>query len=75
MIVTTTMHEAPWATAVLLVSLAVAFAAIFGKVQPMVFGQTDAAALPHPPALVLLLGLYIPPFLVEWYHHAARFIG
>jgi hydrogenase-4 component F len=84
LIITTAMHEQPWATAVLLVSLAVAFAAVFGKVQPMVFGNTDAPALPHPPALlpvfthmalVLLLGLYIPPFLVEWYHHAARFIG
>ncbi len=84
LIITTTMHAEPWATAVLLVALAVAFAAVFGKIQPMVFGHTDAAPLPHPPALVpvfthmalvLLLGLYIPPFLVEWYHHAARFIG
>jgi hydrogenase-4 component F len=84
LIITTTMHEEPWATPVLLVSLAVAFAGVFGKVQPMVFGSTDAPALPHSPALVpvfthmalvLLLGLYIPPFLVQWYQHAARFIG
>ena len=26
-------------------------------------------------ALVLILGLYIRPFLVQWYQHAARFIG
>jgi hydrogenase-4 component F len=84
LMITTTMHEQPWATPILLISLGVAFAAIFGKVQPMVFGATNAPALPHPPALlpvfthmalVLLLGLYIPPFLTEWYHQATRFIG
>ncbi len=84
LIITTTMHDQPWATPILLISLGVAFAAIFGKVQPMVFGATDAPTLPHPPALlpvfthmalVLLLGLYIPRFLTEWYHQAARFIG
>ncbi len=84
LIITTTMHEQPWATPVLLSALGVAFAGIFGKVQPMVFGSTDAPTLPHPPALVpvfthmalvLLLGLYIPPFLTQWYHQAARFIG
>jgi hypothetical protein len=25
--------------------------------------------------LVLLLGLWIPPFLAEWYRQAARLIG
>jgi hydrogenase-4 component F len=40
--------------------------------------------LPHRPALipvfvhlamVLLLGLYIPPYLAEWYRQAAELIG
>ena len=62
----------------------VAFAAIFSKVQAMVFGETTAQRLPHPPAvlpvfvhlaIVLLLGLYIPPYLAEWYRAAARMIG
>jgi hydrogenase-4 component F len=84
MILTTAMHEHSWATPFLLVALGVAFAAIFGRVQPMVFGETSARRLPHPPALVpvfvhlalvLLLGLYIPPYLVEWYRQAARLIG
>jgi hydrogenase-4 component F len=84
MILTAAMHEHSWATPFLLVALGVAFAAIFGKVQPMVFGETSARRLPHPPALapvfvhlalVLLLGLYIPPYLVEWYRQAARLIG
>jgi len=84
MMLTTAMHEHSWATPILLVALGVAFASIFGKVQPMVFGETAAARLPHPPALipvfthlaiVLMLGLYIPPYLVDWYRQAARLIG
>jgi hydrogenase-4 component F len=84
MVLTTAMHEHPWATPFLLVALGVAFAAIFGKVQPMVFGETTGRRLPHPPALipvfvhlgiVLMLGLYIPPYLVDWYRQAARLIG
>ena len=84
LILTTAMHEHPWATPFLLVALGVAFAAIFGKVQPMVFGETTARRLPHPPALipvfvhlaiVLMLGLYIPPYLADWYRQAAALIG
>jgi len=84
MVLTTAMHQQPWATPFLLIALGVAFAAIFGKVQPMVFGVTTARRLPHPPALlpvfahlgiVLMLGLYIPPYLVDWYRQAARLIG
>jgi hydrogenase-4 component F len=84
MVLTTAMHEHSWATPFLLVALGVAFAAIFGKVQPMVFGETTARRLPHPPALipvfvhlgiVLMLGLYIPPYLVAWYRQAAALIG
>ena len=59
-------------------------ASIFGKVQPRVFGETNARKLPHPPALipvfthlalVLILGLYMPPYLAGWYRQAARLIG
>ncbi|HSA70558.1 MAG TPA: hydrogenase 4 subunit F [Burkholderiales bacterium] len=84
MVLTTAMHEHSWATPFLLLSLGVAFAAVFGKIQPMVFGETTGARLPHPPAvvpifvhlaIVLLLGLYIPPYLVDWYRQAAAFIG
>jgi len=84
MVLTTAMHEHTWATPFLLVALGVAFAAVFGKVQPMIFGETTAQPLPHPPALVpvfvhlaivLMLGLYIPPYLVGWYRQAAALIG
>ncbi len=84
LILTTAMREQPWAAPILLVSLAVAFAAMFMRVQAMVFGDTTAKRLPHPPALipvfvhlaiVLMLGLWIPPYLAEWYRLAAKLIG
>jgi hydrogenase-4 component F len=84
MILTTAMHQHSWATPFLLFALGVAFAAVFSKVQPMVFGETSAKRLPHQPALlpvfvhlalVLLLGLYIPPYLQQWYRQAAALIG
>ena len=84
LILTTAMREQPWATPILLVSLGVAFAAIFGRVQPMVFGETNVRRLPHPPALlpvfahlaiVLLFGVYVPPYLADWYRAAAGLVG
>jgi hydrogenase-4 component F len=84
MLLTAAMQQEPWATPFLLVSLGVAFASIFGKVQPMVFGASALPLLPHRPALipvfvhlaiVLLLGLYIPPFLADWYRQAVQLIG
>jgi hydrogenase-4 component F len=84
LILTTAMREQPWATPLLLLSLGVAFAAVFSKVQPMVFGETTAKQLPHRPtmitvfvhlAIVLMLGLWIPPFLADWYRQAAKLIG
>jgi hydrogenase-4 component F len=84
LIITTAMKEQPWATPILLLALAVAFAAIFRRVQSMVFGETKLQPLPHPPALVpvfthlflvLLLGVYIPLTLANWYRLAAAMIG
>ena len=84
LILTTAMREQPWATPILLIALGVAFAAIFGRVQPMVFGEATLKRLPHPPALlpvfahlaiVLVLGLYVPPYLADWYRAATVLIG
>jgi hydrogenase-4 component F len=84
LVLTTAMREHPWTTPILLLALGVAFAAIFGRVQPMVFGESNAPRLPHSPALlpvflhlaiVLALGIYMPPALAEWYRAAARLIG
>ena len=52
--------------------------------QPMVFGETTGKRLPLPPAMapvflhlgiVLLLGVFIPPYLAQWYRAAALLIG
>jgi hydrogenase-4 component F len=84
LILTTAMREFPWTTPLLLLALGVAFAAVLGKVQPMVFGETSVKRLAHPPALIpvfvhlglgLMLGLYIPPYLEAWYQQAARLIA
>jgi len=84
LILTSAMRQLPWATPVLLLSLAVAFAAVFGRVQAMVFGDTNLAATTHRPALfpvflhlglTLMLGLFVPPFLGQWYRQAAALIG
>jgi hydrogenase-4 component F len=84
LILTTAMREQAWATPLLLLALGVAFASVFSKVQPMVFGDTNAKRLPLRPAMapvfvhlaiVLILGLWIPPALADWYRQAARLIG
>jgi hydrogenase-4 component F len=81
LVLTTAMRQQPWATPILLAALGIAFAAIFRRVQPMVFGESTAKRLPHAPALlpefahlglVLLLGLFIPPYLADWYRAAAQ---
>jgi hydrogenase-4 component F len=83
LILTTAMKQEPWATPILLGALGIAFAAIFSRTQSMVLGQPAGRRLPHQPALlpvfahlalVLLLGLYIPPYLADWYRAAAGMI-
>jgi hydrogenase-4 component F len=84
LVLTTAMKQQPWATPILLLALGVAFAAIFTRVQQMVFGEAALKRLPESPALVpvfahlgfvLMLGLYIPPYLAQWFRQAAALIG
>ncbi|MCE1161801.1 MAG: hydrogenase 4 subunit F [Thiomonas sp.] len=84
LILTTAMQQQPWAAPLLLAGLGVAFGALFLRAQGMVFGRSTLSALSHPPdmapvflhlALVLLLGLWMPQFLVSWWHAAAAMIG
>jgi len=83
LILTTAMKQQPWATPILLGALGIGFAAIFSRTQSMVLGPPTGRRLPHQPALlpvfahlalVLMLGLYIPPYLAEWYRAAASMI-
>jgi len=79
LILTATMKDAPYLTPVLLLGLAVTFAALFRRVQPMVSGDAPAyqkaIKAAHVPVilhmvLVLVLGLYMPDFLNKWFHTA-----
>ncbi|KVE36872.1 hydrogenase 4 subunit F [Burkholderia sp. BDU5] len=84
LILTMAIAKLPWSAPFLLVALAAAFAAIFMRVQRMVFGESNVATLEHPPALLpvfvhlglgLMLGLYVPPYLATWYRQAAAMIA
>lgn len=84
LILTTAMREQPWAVPPLLLALGLAFAAIFLRVQGMVFGASSLRRLSHRPtvtpafvhlALVLLLGLALPPFLASWWRLALGAFG
>jgi len=83
LILTATMKDAPFLTPFLLLGLAVAFAAIFRKVQPMVSGNAPSYQKPvkaaHVPVimhivLVLVIGLYMPGFLNKWFHTAVELL-
>ena len=83
LILTATIKEAPLLTPLLLLGLGVAFAAIFRRVQPMVSGAVPAWQAPlkaaHVPVilhmgLVLMLGLYMPEFLSDWFRMAVEIL-
>jgi hydrogenase-4 component F len=76
LILTATIKDAPYLAPFLLLGLAVTFAALFRKVQPMVAGEIPPyqkrLKVAHIPvllhmALVLVLGLYMPKFLAGWF--------
>lgn len=79
LILTATIKQMPLLTPFLLIGLAVAFAGLFRRVQPMVAGMIPpwqkplvAANIPvvlHM-ALVLILGIYLPGFLSTWFQAA-----
>ena len=83
LILTATIKDAPLLTPFLLLGLAVSFAALFRRVQPMVAGEVPpnqkrikAAHIPvllHM-AIVLMLGLYTPPFLSDWFRTAVELL-
>jgi hydrogenase-4 component F len=84
LLLTTTLRELPWAAPLLLLGLAVAFAAIFARVQAMVFGEPSPGVVVRAPAilpvfvhmaLALMLGLYVPQYLTAWFRAAARIVG
>lgn len=83
LILTATIKDAPYATPFFLLGLGLAFAALFRKIMPMVFGSVPpnqrrirASHLPviiHM-AVILVLGLYLPTFLSQWFHKAVELL-
>lgn len=83
LILTATIKDAPLLTPFFLIGLAVAFAALFRRVQPMVSGSVPENQSPmkvaHIPVmlhmiLVLILGIYMPEFLSKWFHAAVELL-
>jgi hydrogenase-4 component F len=83
LILTATMKHAPLFTPFLLLGLAVAFAAIVRRVQAMVAGEVPSYQVPmqvaHVPVilhliLVLVIGLYIPDILYQWFTAAVELL-
>ena len=79
LILTATIKDAPLMAPLLLLGLGVTFAALLRRVQPMVLGPMPPyqkrVKVAHVPvllhmALVLVLGLYMPRFLSDWFHTA-----
>jgi hydrogenase-4 component F len=83
LILTATIKDAPLLTPFLLLGLGVAFAALFRRVQPMVSGEVPSyqksMKVAHMPVilhmvLVLVLGIYMPAFLNNWFHTAVELL-
>jgi hydrogenase-4 component F len=69
LILTATIKDAPLMAPLLLLGLAVTFAALFRPPYQKMLKVAHVPVLLHM-ALVLLLGLYIPPFLAGWFQTA-----
>ncbi len=83
LILTATIKDAPLLAPLLLLGLAVAFAAIFRRTQLMVFGSAPPGqkhiAVSSAPivihiAIVLLIGLYMPDVLSHWIYKAVELL-
>lgn len=83
LILTATIKQAPLWTPFLLLGLSIAFAALMRRVQSMVSGNPPEyqkrIPVSHTPvllhlALVLMLGIYIPGFLTDWFHTAVEIL-
>ena len=84
LLLTATMKTMPWLTLALLAGFAIGFSGLFRHLHPIVFGarpegQRAVAVNPLPVALhlalVLWLGISIPPFLSRWFDEATRLIS
>jgi hydrogenase-4 component F len=84
LVVTSTFARSPWLAVILVFGLLVAFAALFLRLNSIAFGEprgtTQPAEASYVPmfthlALVLLVGIYMPPALVGWFQNVAQLLG
>jgi hydrogenase-4 component F len=84
LVVTSTFARSPWLAVILVFGLLVGFAALFLRLNSIAFGEprgtTKPAEASYVPmfahlALVLLVGIYMPPALVGWFQNVAQLLG
>jgi hydrogenase-4 component F len=84
LVVTSTFARAPLLAIILVFGLLVGFGALFLRLNSIAFGEPRGNARPaeasYVPmfahlALVLLVGIYMPPALVGWFANVARLLG
>ena len=84
LVVTSTFARSPWLAIILVFGLLVAFAALFLRLNSIAFGEprgsTNPAEASYLPmfahlALVLMVGIYMPPALVVWFQNVAQLLG
>jgi hydrogenase-4 component F len=84
LVVTSTFARSPWLAVILVFGLLVAFAALFLRLNSIAFGEprgsTKPAEASYLPmfahlALVLMVGIYMPPALVVWFQNVAQLLG
>ncbi len=84
LVVTSTFAREPWLAIVLVFGILIGVAALFLRLNTIVFGEPrganaegEASYVPmftHL-ALVLVAGVYMPPALVAWFQNVAKLLG
>jgi hydrogenase-4 component F len=84
LVVSSTFARAPVLALVLVFGILVGFAALFLRLNAIVFGEprgpSEKAKASYLPmfahlALVLIAGIYLPPALVGWFESVAKLLG
>src|SRR6266516_3929263 len=84
LVVSSTFARAPVLALVLVFGILVGFAALFLRLNAIVFGEprgpSEKAKASYLPmfahfALVLIAGIFLPPLLVSWFQHVAELLG
>ena len=84
LVVTSTFARAPWLALVLVAGILTGVAALFLRLNSIAFGEPRGAVAKAKASyvpmfthlgLVLMAGVYIPPFVVTWFQNVAKLLG